>query len=173
VIYEGAKRNPVPIFNEKVMAGLGAKLSETGKLDPEGVERALNALNRFSALLGQLDVHHVATVATAAVRDATDGPSFQTQVEATTGLRMRLLSGEEEAKYAALGVLSGIPQADGIVGDLGGGSLELVDIKQGKMGQGETLPLGPLRLLGSGLSQKEVLREFDKALDRVEWLVNC
>lgn len=170
VIYEGAKRNPVPIFNEKVMAGLGARLSETGKLDPEGVERALNALNRFSALLGQLDVQHVAMVATAAVRDATDGADFTTQVEATTGLSMQLLSGEEEAKYAALGVLSGIPQADGIVGDLGGGSLELVDIKQGKMGRGETLPLGPLRLLGSGLSQKEVLRDVDKAFEKVEWL---
>jgi exopolyphosphatase / guanosine-5'-triphosphate,3'-diphosphate pyrophosphatase len=172
VIYEAAKRNPVPIFNEKVMAGLGARLSETGKLDPDGVERALQALNRFSALLDQLDVHHVAMVATAAVRDATDGPEFKAQVETTTGLSMRLLSGEEEAKYAALGVLSGIPEADGIVGDLGGGSLELVDIKKGEMGLGETLPLGPLRLVGAGLSQKELLREVDKALEKVDWLGN-
>ncbi len=170
VIYEGAKRNPVPIFNEKVMAGLGAELSETGRLDPRGIERAIRALKRFSALLVQLDVEQTAMVATAAVRDAEDGRAFAAEVEAATGLRLRVLSGKEEAQYAALGVLSGIPAADGITGDLGGGSLELVDLKDGKMGKGETLPLGPLRLLGSGLSQKELVKEVDKALDRVEWL---
>ncbi len=170
VIYEGAKRNPVPIFNEKVMAGLGAQLSETGRLDPSRIERAMRALKRFSALLVQLGVEHVSMVATAAVRDAEDGTSFAANVEAATGLKMRVLTGKEEAEYAALGVLSGIPTADGIIGDLGGGSLELVDLKDGKMGKGETLPLGPLRLLGSGWSQKELIKEVDKALDRVEWL---
>ena len=170
MIYEGTKRNPVPIFNEKVMAGLGAQLSETGRLDPDGIGRAMRALKRFSALIDQLDVAQTAMVATAAVRDATDGAEFASQVETATGIKMRVLSGKEEAAYAALGVLSGIPDADGIVGDLGGGSLELVDLKKGIMGKGVTLPLGPLRLLGSGLAQKEVLKEVDKTFDQVEWL---
>ncbi len=170
VIYEGAKRNPVPIFNEKVMAGLGAQLSETGRLDPDGVTRAMRALKRFSALIVQLDVEHTAMVATAAVRDAADGAAFAAEVESATGLTLHVLSGEEEAEYAALGVVSGIPNANGIVGDLGGGSLELVDVKKGAMGKGETLPLGPLRLLGTGWSSKALVKEVDKALEKVHWL---
>lgn len=171
VIYEGAKRNPVPIFNEKILAGLGRQLSETGKLDPEGRTRALRALKRFWVLLAKLKVQHVEMVATAAVRDAEDGPEFKAEVEAATGHPVRLLSGREEAKYAALGVLSGTPEADGIVGDLGGGSLELVDVKNGSMGEGATLPLGPLRLLGdNSRSLTEVLAGVDKTLDSVAWI---
>ncbi len=171
VIYEGAKRNPVPIFNEKVLAGLGGQLSETGKLDPQGRERAVEALKRFSALLTHLEVRQVEMVATAAVRDAKDGPDFRKQVEETIGYPVRLLSGPDEAKFAALGVLSGIPEADGIVGDLGGGSLELVDVKGGAMNQGATLPLGPLRLLGNEKkSQKEIIQHVDRTLGDVDWL---
>jgi len=171
VIYEGAKRNPVPIFNEKILAGLGGCLSETGKLDPKGKTRALKALTRFWALLAKLDVQHVEMVATAAVRDAEDGPEFKAAIEKETGHPVRVLTGKEEAKYAALGVLSGTPEADGIVGDLGGGSLELVDVQNGSMGEGATLPLGPLRLLGENQkSLKQVLAGIDTTLDTVDWI---
>lgn len=171
VIYEGAKRNPVPIFNEKILAGLGGCLSKTGKLDPEGKVRALKALTRFWALLGKLEVQHVEMVATAAVRDAEDGSEFKAAIEDATGHPVRVLTGKEEAKYAALGVLSGTPEADGIVGDLGGGSLELVDVQNGSMGEGATLPLGPLRLLGGNKKNlKDVLTSIDDTLDTVEWI---
>ncbi len=173
MIYEGAKRNPVPIFNEKILAGLGGQLGETGRLDPEGCDRALSALKRFWVLLEKLNVAHVEMVATAAVRDATDGPEFKSAVEELTGHRVRVLSGEEEAKYAALGVLSGAPDADGIVGDLGGGSLELVDVKNGTMGKGATLPLGPLRLMGANKREmKDILANVDQTLESVDWIAS-
>ncbi len=171
VIYEGAKRNPVPIFNEKILAGLGSQLNETGKLDPKGRERALVALKRFAALLTQMKVEQVEVVATAAVRDAEDGAEFKETVEKTIGRPVRLLAGEEEATYAALGVLSGIPQADGIVGDLGGGSLELVEVAGGVLGERTTLPLGPLRLLGnSDQNPTQIRAEIDRAFASVNWL---
>lgn len=174
VIYESAKRNPVPIFNEKVMAALGNRLGETGELDPEGKVRALDALVRFAALLDQLHVRTFEVVATAAIRDASDGDEFRQLIETTTGFQVRILSGVEEAKFAGLGVLSGIPGADGIVGDLGGGSLELLDVKDGAITGGElagvSLPLGSLRLLSSVKAPKDVLRDIDVALESVEWL---
>ncbi|PCJ71115.1 MAG: exopolyphosphatase [Rhodobiaceae bacterium] len=171
VIYESEKRNPVPLFNEKVLAGLGSRLNETGKLDPDGRRRALAALKRFTALLVQLKVDQVDVVATAAVRDAEDGAEFKAAVEKTIGRPVRLLAGEEEATYAALGVLSGIPAADGIVGDLGGGSLELIEVAGGVLGERVTLPLGPLRLLGnSDQSPTHIRAEIDQALAGVNWL---
>lgn len=174
VIYEGAKRNPVPIFNEKVMAALGSCLGETGRLDPEGKVRALDALVRFAALIRQLKVSAFEVVATAAIRDASDGDEFRQLIETTTGFKVRLLSGVEEAKFAALGVLSGIPDADGIVGDLGGGSLELLDVKDGGItggpSAGTSLPLGSLRLISSGRTSKDLLEEIDHALKQVDWL---
>ncbi len=171
VIYEGAKRNPVPIFNEKVLAGLGACLNETGRLDPEGRERAFVALKRFTVLLVQMNVRQIEIVATAAVRDADDGADFRGMVEQIVGRPIRLLSGTQEARYAAWGVLSGIPGADGIVGDLGGGSLELVNVAGGAIGESVSLPLGPLRLLGSRDQGADSTRsKIECALAGVDWL---
>ncbi|MEQ9517945.1 MAG: Ppx/GppA family phosphatase [Parvibaculum sp.] len=174
VIYESAKRSPVPVFNEKVMAALGNRLGETGQLDAEGKVRALDALVRFEALLRQLNVTTFEVVATAAIRDATDGEEFRQLIEATTGFKVRVLSGVEEAKFAALGVLSGIPTADGIVGDLGGGSLELLDVKDGAItggaASGVSLPLGSLRLISSAKTSKDMSALIDDALSKVDWL---
>lgn len=147
VVYAAAERNPVLVFNEKVMAGLGRSLASTGRLDPKGIVRALDALRRFMALKDQIGVKTLIVAATAAVRDAEDGPAFLAQAEKICGFTIDLLSGMDEARLAAQGVLSGIPDADGLVGDLGGGSLELVPVANGKSGPGATLPLGPLRLI--------------------------
>jgi len=131
------------VFNEKVLAGLGRDLSTTGRLSPDGVSIALLALARFQALIGASRPAQVYAAATAAVRDARDGPEFCRRVEAETGLRLQVLSGAEEARFAALGVIAGSPRADGLVGDLGGASLELTRIVGGEPGAGVTLPLGP------------------------------
>jgi len=131
------------VFNEKVLAGLGRDLSTTGRLSPDGMATALVALARFQALIGASRPARVYAAATAAVRDARDGMDFCRRVEAETGLRLKVLSGAEEAKYAALGVIAGAPRADGLVGDLGGASLELTRIAGGEPGAGVTLPLGP------------------------------
>lgn len=153
VVYAGAPRVPSVIFNEKVMAGLGLGFMETGALSPAAQERALAALRRFRILIGQMGVSRTRVVATAAVRDASNGAQFLKAVRAV-GFAPEVLSGEAEAEMAGQGVLSGIPGADGIVGDLGGGSLELVDIAAGRIGASISLPLGVLRV-GSLTSKSE------------------
>lgn len=145
VVYQGPPRLPAILFNEKVMAGLGKSLSETGAIDPASMAMARGALARFVLLAREMRVSEIRTVATAAVRDASNGHEL-IEAAADYGLAVELLSGEEEAMAAGMGVLSGIPDADGIVGDLGGGSLELVRISDGAIGDRISFPLGVLRL---------------------------
>src|SRR5436305_2948755 len=142
VVYSGAKRIPSVIFNEKVLAGLGREVGEIGEA---AQARALAALDRFRLLIRQLKVVRTRVVATAAVREASNGAAFLSRVR-KLGFEPRILSGEEEGKRAGQGVLSAIPDADGIAGDLGGGSLELVEVSRGRVGRSASLPLGVLRL---------------------------
>lgn len=146
VIYRLEGRAIWTVFNEKALAGLGRDLPATGRLSPDGIETALVALRRFRAALSGWDRTDIFAVATAAVREASDGPAFLARVELETGLRLRVLSGIEEARYAALGVLAGQPDATGVVGDMGGSSLELVHLDSGTPRDGITLPLGPFAL---------------------------
>src|SRR5690606_11816852 len=124
VVYEGAVRAPTPIFNEKVLCGLGRSVATTGVLGEAAVERALAALRRFRAVADVLGVRKLRAVATAAVREAADGPDFITRAEVACGTAIEVLSGAREAELAAEGVLMGFGAIDGVAGDLGGGSLE-------------------------------------------------
>lgn len=144
MVYAGSARIPAPIFNEKVLAGLG-NLDQAGRLPAEGRKRALCALRRFRLLVDYMKVKETTAVATAAVRDSVDGADFVRDIEAM-GIRCNVLLPEQEAELAGEGVLSGIPAADGIVGDLGGGSLELVNVGDGSACGGISMPLGVLRL---------------------------
>lgn len=145
VVYSDPRRAPSVVFNEKVAAGLGGSLEKGGKLDPKAVGVALRGLARFRAVTEAMGIADVRTVATAAVRDASDGASF-IKSAADLGIDIELLSGDAEARAAGEGVISAIPTADGIVGDLGGGSLELVRVKGGLVRDRISLPLGVLRL---------------------------
>jgi exopolyphosphatase/guanosine-5'-triphosphate,3'-diphosphate pyrophosphatase len=149
VLYRLEGRAIWTVFNEKVLAGLGRDLPVTGRLSPDGVEAGIAALRRFKALLDSLQPSSVFVAATAAVREAQDGPQFVDKVRSETGLEAKILSGEQEARLSALGVAAGIPRASGIAGDLGGFSLELVRMENGEPGEGATLPLGPFAL-GAG-----------------------
>jgi exopolyphosphatase/guanosine-5'-triphosphate,3'-diphosphate pyrophosphatase len=145
VVYEGPARAPAVIFNEKVAAGLGRGLAVDGRIAPEDAERGLVALRRYALLVKHMEVKDVQCVATAAVRDAANGPDF-IAAAAEAGLKIRLLSGEEEAEAAGHGVLAAIPDAHGIAVDLGGGSLELAEVSGGEVGRRASFPLGVLRL---------------------------
>ncbi len=150
VIFKIDGRAVTPILNEKVMAGLGRGLSENGVLHAEGREVALAALKRFSALVEARGVGAVHAVATAAVRSASDGAAFVERAAQSSGVALRVIEGKEEARLSALGVVAGAPDACGIVGDLGGSSLELVPVGPAGVGEGETFALGPLALAGLG-----------------------
>src|ERR1700726_4536892 len=158
VVFERLGASLVVLLNEKVMSALGRGIANTGRLDPAGVELAFANLQRFVALARALDVDHLAIIATAAVREASDGEEFAAEIERQCGVPVRIVDGPEEARLSAAGVLAGIPDADGVVGDLGGGSVELVRINGGgakrgggpAIGDGISLPLGPLRLAELG-----------------------
>jgi exopolyphosphatase/guanosine-5'-triphosphate,3'-diphosphate pyrophosphatase len=150
MVYRLEGRSIWTIYNEKVLAGLGRDMAVTGKLSPSGIEQAIKALRRFRAVVDPMPAHLIAAVATAAVREAADGPAFVRRIAIEAGLDVRVLTGEEEARYSALGVAAGYPGASGVVGDLGGASLELVALKDGEPGAGFTLPLGPFALGAPG-----------------------
>lgn len=155
-----------PIFNEKVAAGLGRGMSKTGRLSEEGAETAERALKRFAALLDAKKVKERYAVATAAVRSAKDGPDFVERVRTDSGIAIEVISGEEEARLSALGVLAGSPDADGVAGDLGGSSLELTPVSGGKTFDGISLPMGPLALPDGLDTDPKTMKSFvDERLD--------
>ncbi len=145
VVYGGPRRAPIVLLNEKVTPRLGREVAKSGVISDKAMQLALSALRRYVTLLKLMNVTDVQTVATAATRDAENGHIFIAEVE-KLGLTPRLLSGEEEARTSAMGVIGAFPLASGMAGDLGGGSLELTDIADGGCGDAITLPLGTLRL---------------------------
>jgi len=166
VVYDGAKRAPLPVFNEKVICGLGRDLDRSGRMSDESMDLALHCLRRYAALTESMGVRRVQTVATAAVREASNGEAFVQRVERECGVEVDVLSGSQEAELAGLGVLSGIPQAQGVMGDLGGGSVELVKLSAGRLRQKATLPLGALRVAANDLSDEAI----DAQLSSLNWL---
>jgi exopolyphosphatase/guanosine-5'-triphosphate,3'-diphosphate pyrophosphatase len=168
VVYERASRAPLPVFNEKVLCGLARGLDATGRLNPAGVEMALANIDRFTTLAHNMKVTSLDLLATAAVRDASDGPQFMQALESRPGIKAHIVSGQDEARFSGYGVLCGMPDATGVMGDLGGGSLELVAIGRGGIGNSTTLPIGPLRLMSSGKSDPK--RIVIDAVENVRWL---
>jgi exopolyphosphatase / guanosine-5'-triphosphate,3'-diphosphate pyrophosphatase len=146
VAYERLARALTPLFNEKVLCGLGRGVATTGLLSPDGIDKALGALRTFRALCRNMGITDVTVIATAATRDARNGPAFLQAAQDAIGAPVKLIGGTREAELAALGVLSSFHEPDGIVGDLGGGSLELVELRKGKARHGVSLPIGGLAL---------------------------
>lgn len=169
-MFDGPARAPSVLFNEKVMAGLGREVVATGLLDARAMETTMRSLARFRYIASLMGVSHPTTVATAAVRQARNGPMFLDAIKGL-GLRVALLSGDEEAEAAGYGVIAGFEDARGIVGDLGGGSLELAHVENGKVLERESFPLGVLRLSAMReLGQGELRRQVKKLLKPGGWM---
>lgn len=174
VVYEGLARNLTSIFNEKTLCGLGREVQTTGLLAADAVEKALTALRRFRALCRSMKVGEIVAIATAACRDASNGADFIAEAEAICRVKIDILSGAREARLAALGVVSGVHKADGFVGDLGGGSLELIDVAGHRIHKGITLPLGGLALQDiSGRSIKRADALVRRQLQSAPELKDC
>lgn len=171
VVYEGAVRAPTPVFNEKILCGLGRAIATTGALSEEAVERAISALARFRVIARILRVKNIRAIATAAVREAKNGQQFIRDGESALGCPIEVLSGETEARLAAQGIMMGFVAADGVAGDLGGGSLELIDLLGDKLKEAATLPLGGLRLIDTtGGKIDKAVDIIDTALSRLPWI---
>lgn len=171
VVFSGRTRVPSPVFNEKLMCGLGADVGRTGKMGEDAIEMAMSTLRRFKALCEQMQVQEVRIVATAAVRDAKNGKKFVKRVRQETGFEINVIEGGEEGRLSALGVLSGQPDALGLVGDLGGGSLELARVQGGEVLKTLSLPLGPLRLISRfGNKPRRIRAHLREQFAAIDWL---
>jgi len=172
VVFEGLSRNPVAIFNEKAILGLGRGLQTTGRLNEDAMAHSILVLERYLAVARSMGADPLEVLATAAVRDAANGEGYVAMLRRRfPGLAIRVLSGHEEALLSAEGVLSGIPDADGILGDLGGGSLELAHLRAGTVAAAATLPLGVIRL--AERAEGDVVRAraiAEEILAAVPWL---
>lgn len=170
VVYKGLTRTPAVLFNEKVTAGLGRGLTPGGKLSQTAMDLTVSACSRFAQLCDSMGVDSLRAVATAAVRDASNGQKLINRIKLETGIEAEIIDGETEARCAAMGVIAGIPDADGVVGDLGGGSLELVRIAGGEVMDRLSLPLGSLRLDAFRKSSRRSLtHQIDEGLKLLEW----
>ena len=171
VVYEALVRSPSAIFNEKSLCALGNGVATTGRLPQAGIDKALTALRRFRTLCKIMGVSNIQVIATAAARDASNGADFLAAASEVIGCPVTLLSGPREAELSALGVMSAVHAPDGVVGDLGGGSLELIEIGAGRIGAGASLPLGGLALTdASGRSLRQASRIAREALSKVKVL---
>lgn len=172
VVYEGHSRSPMPIFNEKAVLRLGRGLQATGRLNEDGMAQALTVMHRYHAVARAMGAEPFEVLATAAVRDAANGAVFVASLrERLPGVPIHILSGAEEAAYSADGMLCGIPSADGVLADIGGGSLEVVRLVNGTRGPSQTLRLGVISLaersLGDPLRARAIAEED---LQSVPWL---
>lgn len=170
VIFGDSERSPLMLLNERAFCGLGEGMAGTGRLNPAGVEDAISTLKRFRWMTEATNVADTVAFATAAVRDAADGNAFVRRVRRECGIRLKVLDGTSESRLAALGVIFGMPDATGIVGDLGGSSLELAPIQGGRVGDGVTLPVGPLRFIGEVSDPNAVREMVARELKRIDWL---
>ncbi|MBT5517797.1 MAG: Ppx/GppA family phosphatase [Rhodobiaceae bacterium] len=169
--YSGSARTPLPIYNERAFCRLGDAVAASGAIDGAPRDKALETFRRFRAIAEQLGIENLAVFATAAVREAKNSAAFVAEAEQCLGAKIRVLSDEEEALFSADGVMLGVPGADGIVADLGGGSLELARVREGQVQQWASLPLGVLaleRASGNDLSVMAGLIETELA--RLDWL---
>ncbi len=157
VIFEGDARNPVQIFNEKAVLRLARGMTRTGQLDADAMQQTEKVLRRYTAIVEAMGAQPFEVLATSAVRDAANGPQFvQFLMQRMPQMKISVLSGQQEAHMSAEGVLCGIPGADGVLADLGGGSLELVRLDAGRVGQAATIPVGVIRL--ADRAQGDLLR---------------
>lgn len=172
VVYRGGSRIPVPLFNEKAVCALGQGLGASGRLNPEGRHMARAAVGRFVALAQAMGVERLDVLATAAVRDASDGAAFAEDLARETGVPVRVLDGSDEARLAARGVQCAVPDAEGVVADLGGGSLDLARLEDRRVVDHASFPLGLLRLseASDGGERAAAARILDQALAEAPWL---
>lgn len=176
VIYDSLSRAPFPRFNEKSLIGLGRELDQSGRLPEPAIDACVNAVHRYCVIATAMQASRLDILATEAVRRASNGQDLIDAIGERTGRRVRVLDGAEEARFAALGVAAGFWRPAGVVGDLGGGSLELSTLEAGAAGEAvvgpatTSLPLGALRLLPLYSDNPKATRQrLDQAFAAHPW----
>ena len=157
----------------RLREGMGA----TAVLRTAAIERALNALKMYRVLCDAVGVDNLIAVGTSAVRDATNRDSFLARVESEAGITLRLLSGEQEGYYGALGAINGVGLHDGFLVDMGGGSVQVVAVNAGRPGRTVSLRLGALHVAENYLgfeaakagAVKRLSAQVKEQLEKLDW----
>lgn len=172
--FSGSARTPLPIYNERAFVRLGESVSATGRIEGDYYTLALSTFRRFRKIADQLGIDKLAAFATAAVREAENRDAFLADAEKVLGHKILILSGEEEAALSADGVMLGIPGAEGIVADLGGGSLELAYVSDNQTRHWASLPLGVLALQQASNGKLKAMEKIiGQALGELDWLAQA
>ncbi|MDQ3356926.1 MAG: hypothetical protein M3502_09520, partial [Actinomycetota bacterium] len=126
----------------RISAGMG----DDDVLQPEPMERALHSAAVFSSFLRASGVERVDAVATSAIRDAANRDELLAALHERTGLKVRVISGAEEARYGYLAIANSLTLSEGFGIDLGGGSVQLMRIEDRRLEEAESVPLGSVRV---------------------------
>ncbi len=162
VIYRHYGRYPLPLFNERVTVKLGEGLDNNETLSPEKIELGLSTLRRFSHIMQAISLERTFVIATAAVRRAKNATDFTEPAEDILGAPVTILSAQDEARMVTLGLTANLQDISGLIADLGGGSLELVLVKNGNAQESTSLNMGHL----SSRTKTEIV----SLLNSVGWL---
>ena len=166
-IFENFKDNQVAIFNKKITCGLGKDLIKNNKLNKDSIKKAMNALYYIKELIDSSKIKNYEIFATEAVRVAKNRDAFIADAENILKKKIHVLTGDEEAKYSAMGCIVGLKKSNGLVADLGGGSLELAEVKKKEVMNTLSLPLGVHRAKSKN---NKIIDKFKSSLQNTEWL---
>ncbi len=162
VVFDRGAGNDLRLTAEaKATLRLERGLGKDGTLSKAAAASVKTALAEFAAVAGASGARQVVAVATAAFRDAVNKKEVAAQLKAETGITLRILTGEEEAAFAFVGAIYGLPVENGVLFDIGGGSLEIIEFAKRSLVKSWSLPFGALRISDQLLtsdppSQKEV-----------------
>ena len=146
-----------------VMAKLGEGLERTGYLGNEPISRTIDALRLCRETASLESVDHVLSIGTSPVREAANREEFLKRVQEVTGLKMRVLSGNEEALYGLVGAARSTDASNALFFDLGGGSLELTYAEKSRVRRILSLPLGVLKLTSMYAGKNGTFSRKDRA----------
>ena len=166
-IFENFKDNQVAIFNKKITCGLGKDLIKNNKLNKDSIKKAMNALYYIKELIDSSNIKNYEIFATEAVRVAKNRDAFIADAENILKKKIHVLTGDEEAKFSAMGCIVGLKKSNGLVADLGGGSLELAEVKKKEIMNTLSLPLGVHRAKSKN---NKIIDKFKSSLQNTEWL---
>jgi exopolyphosphatase / guanosine-5'-triphosphate,3'-diphosphate pyrophosphatase len=145
---------------------IGAGLAEEGALRPERIDRALHTAALFASFCRASGIDQIEPLATSAIRDATNGGELLEAIREQTGLVPRVISGREEARYDWLAIANSTTIEDGFGLDMGGGSIQVLQIEERRLARAESLPLGSVRVSEEFLPGEKAPTKALKALRR-------
>ncbi len=173
VMQRSGESGLLPVSESKVALRLQREVSPDGEISEQGIRRIISILRDFDAVSKSANVTQMITVATSAVRNTTDQDGLLKYIESETGIRIKVLTGEEEAEATFNGAIASLPILDGAVIDIGGGSMEIVHFESRQLVRTVTLPLGALRLSDQFLSVGHVSeRDQRKLVKHVNAVLN-